>query len=49
MDPRAWIKLYRPDREPDLLAGDDPVDLDSVLPGLRFTVREVFAAIWPGQ
>lgn len=42
------ITLFQPDREPVLLAGDDLIDLDPVLPGLRLTVREVFAAIWPG-
>lgn len=40
------IEHFRADREPALLVADDVVDLEDAVPGLRFTVHEVFASLW---
>jgi Uma2 family endonuclease len=39
------IFVIRPDQPLSVLRGDDPIDLDDVLPGLELTVNELFASV----
>lgn len=43
--PEGSVFLFRPGRPLQLIQGDDRIDLDDVLPGLRLTVRELFEAV----
>jgi Uma2 family endonuclease len=39
------VRLFRAGEEPELLAGTDAIDLESVLPGFRLTVQQLFQAL----
>jgi Uma2 family endonuclease len=39
------VRLFRSRAEPELLTGADRIDLDSVLPGFRLTVQDLFDAL----
>lgn len=43
---REWVRLFRPDAEPQVLRGGDRIDLDAVLPGFELTVEELFALLY---
>lgn len=46
VDPdRDTVYRFRPDALPDVLTGDDRIDLDEVLPGFELTVSELFASL----
>ena len=42
---RDTVLRFRPDALPDVLTGDDRIDLDAVLPGFELTVNELFASL----
>jgi Uma2 family endonuclease len=45
-DPTRDIVLrFRPDALPDVLTGDDRIDLDEVLPGFELTVNQLFGSL----
>jgi Uma2 family endonuclease len=45
-DPTRDIVLrFRPDALPDVLTGDDRIDLDEVLPGFELTVDQLFGSL----
>jgi Uma2 family endonuclease len=45
-DPDEDVVLrFRPDALPDVLRGDDRIDLDEVLPGFELTVNQLFASL----
>jgi len=45
-DPARDVVLrFRPDALPDVLRGDDRIDLDAVLPGFELTVAQVFGSL----
>ena len=45
-DPAEDVVLrFRPDTLPDVLTGDDRIDLDEVLPGFELTVNQLFASL----
>jgi Uma2 family endonuclease len=39
------VLRLRPDALPDVLTGDDRIDLDEVLPGFQLTVAELFSSL----
>jgi Uma2 family endonuclease len=39
------VLRFRPDALPDVLTGDDRIDLDEVLPGFELTVGQLFASL----
>jgi len=39
------VLRFRPDALPDVLTGDDRIDLDEVLPGFELTVIELFSSL----
>jgi Uma2 family endonuclease len=39
------VLRFRPDAVPDVLTGDDRIDLDEVLPGFELTVNELFGGL----
>lgn len=39
------ILRFRPDALPDVLTGDDRIDLDEVLPGFELTVNQLFGSL----
>jgi Uma2 family endonuclease len=43
-DQRTVLR-FRPDALPDVLTGDDRIDLDEVLPGFELTVNELFGSL----
>ena len=46
VDPdRDTVFRFRPESLPDVLTGDDRIDLDSVLPGFELTVSQLFATL----
>jgi Uma2 family endonuclease len=48
VDPIARnVRLFRPGGEQGPLVGDDVIDLSDVIPGRRFAVAELFAALRP--
>jgi Uma2 family endonuclease len=42
---RGTVLRFRPDALPDVLRGDDRIDLDEVLPGFELTVSELFYSL----
>ena len=45
-DPDQDVVLrFRPDALPDVLIGDDRIDLDEVLPGFEMTVNQLFGSL----
>jgi Uma2 family endonuclease len=47
VNPRTEVvRMFRVDGESDDLRGIDVIDLEDVAPGLRFTVDELFSALW---
>ena len=45
-DPDQDVVLrFRPDALPDVLTGDDRIDLDEVLPGFELTVNQLFGSL----
>ena len=46
VDPdRDVVLRFRPDALPDVLSGDDRIDLDEVLPGFELTVDQLFGSL----
>jgi Uma2 family endonuclease len=41
-----WVRLFRPDAEPQVRRGGDRIDLDVVLPGFELTVEGLFALLY---
>ena len=39
------VLRFRPDALPDVLTGDDRIDLDEVLPGFELTVNQLFSSL----
>ena len=39
------VLRFRPDSLPDVLSGDDRIDLDEVLPGFELTVNQLFGSL----
>jgi Uma2 family endonuclease len=47
VDPRRErVMLFREGAEPSLISGDEPIDLEAVLPGFRLTARQLFEALY---
>ena len=47
VDPESeQVLTFRPGAEPVLSAGDEPIDLEDVLPGFRLTIRQLFEALY---
>jgi Uma2 family endonuclease len=42
---RDTVLRFRPDALPDVLTGDDRIDLDEVLPGFELTVSQLFGSL----
>jgi Uma2 family endonuclease len=43
---RGWVRLFRPYAPPQVLRGEDRIDLDEVLPGFELTVEGLFDLLY---